>query len=230
MKSPLLPLLMCLSGLGVGSALHAGSLEISIPQGIDPASVEAEVALYGRGLCISSVKAADRKIEIQADRLASACGGNHDFRPIERIKVLLLIPGYGVASYSGSADDAAVWEPDLEPLPKITLRGSLPSKGLPRDRALLVSIDYPLLEEMAFFEYFDGGSAILPLGSARVDDQGGFEIEIPDLSLDPFIRREGAQVQVRVNAVDHPAPGESLAEYSFSLDQLVRSPLVLGVP
>jgi hypothetical protein len=51
MKNPLLPLLACLSAQSAGSVLHAGSLVIPIPQGIEPSSVDADVALYGQGLC-----------------------------------------------------------------------------------------------------------------------------------------------------------------------------------
>jgi hypothetical protein len=189
-------------------------------------SGDAEVGLYENGYnvvsCLRSVYAQGTTITVNVEKLARDCSsGEHDFRSIQSVRVLLLVPGYAAATLDTETDDSPIWAPELVKLPVAVIEGRIdPAPKIP----IRVSLSYSLIEAMGFFFYFDGGTPDLELGTAFADAQGHFKLKIPDITSDPFIQGEGRLVEVRLNSPDHPEPGEALSSQSLELRQLYSSP------
>jgi len=178
----------------------------------------AEVGLYGRGLCLRSVSAQGTTLTVDVDKLASDCNSmGHDFRPIKNVKVLLLVPGYAAATLDTDTDDSPIWVPKLVKLPVVVIEGWIdPAPKTP----IRLSLSLSLMEAMNFFGYFDGSVPDIELGTSTTDPQGHFKLEIPDLAGDPFIQAENRSVDVWFNSPDHPQPGEAFEHLRLELRQL----------
>lgn len=202
------------------SAVFAGRVTIEVPT----ASATAEVGLYGRGLCLRQVETGDNgKVVVDTDELAADCSsGSHDFRPIDRIRIVLLAQGHGVVTdESGTASRS--WKPELTTLPTFQLRARI---SPPPPGGASIAIDYSLIEAMSFFNYIDGSVPRVHLGSADVDSEGRFGVEIPDLRQDPFITSGLTLVYLRIQL--HGPASRTFAYYSISLEDLYSpEPLLL---
>lgn len=223
MKRSLLTIIL-LSTCFAAAAAQARTITIRLPA--LATSGDAEVGLYENGYnvvsCLRSVSAQGTTITVNVEKLAGDCGsGEHDFRPIQSVKVLLLVPGYAAATLDTETYDSPVWEPELVKLPVVVIEGWIdPAPKTP----IRVSLSYPLIEAMGFFFYFDGGTPDIELGTSTTDAQGHFKLKIPDLRADPFVQAENRSVDVRLSSPDHPAPGEALDSQSLELRQLYSSP------
>lgn len=181
-------------------------------------SGHAEVGLYGNGLCLSSESAKGTTITLDVEKLASNCSlGEHDFRPITNVKVLLVVPGYAVSTLDTDTYDSPVWAPKLVKLPVRIVEGWIdPAPKVP----IRLSFVYPMHEAMEFFGYYDGGLPDIQLGTVTTDSQGHFRLSLPDLASDPFIGAAKGSARVWFNSPDHPEPREAFDDMSLELRQL----------
>jgi len=210
--------------IAISSAATASSATITVVTSSTLSSITAEIGLYGKGLCVTHVESGKQILRFDVDKLAAICRFDHDFGPIERVKLLLMAPGFAVATFETS-NEAVTWEPSLVRLPVAYLKGRLePAPATPQ----LVSVDYRLTEAMEFFGYLDGSSPSLRLGSALSLPDGRFELVVPNLLFDPFVTsRSASSVSILVHAPDRPAPGEATRTYALLLKDLYTLEVVV---
>ncbi|HEY2293228.1 MAG TPA: hypothetical protein VGM86_21215 [Thermoanaerobaculia bacterium] len=197
---------------------HARVITVRLPALEVSGHAEAELGLYGNGLCLTSESAKGTTITLDVEKLASNCSsGSHDFRPITSVKILLLVPGYAVSTLDTDTYDSPVWAPRLVKLPVRVVEGWIdPAPKVP----IRLSFRYPLLEAMGFFSYYDGDVPDIELGTVTTDSQGHFRLSLPDLAGDPFVQAASGLVNVRFNSPDHPEPREAFDDLSLELRQL----------
>lgn len=211
---------LALLALG-GAPLTAASIRVELPSEAPRGSLE--VALYGRGLCMQSL-AIEASTAIDVDALAARCLGR-DFRPLDEVRLALLLPGHAVATFAGGAIDAT-WIPDAVALPAWRLAGRIePPPGEP----LRLTLRYPVRAMMPFFGYFDGGLPELFVGEAPIAADGAFELSIADLRSDPFLAELPYEVAATVSTADAEGRGDAERAYRIPLARLYEADeLVLG--
>ncbi|MCP3964494.1 MAG: hypothetical protein GY719_42240 [bacterium] len=108
----------------------------------------------------------------------------------DRLKVMIHCAGFRIATWEtevGKLKAGETWRPRLEELPRKTIHGvAQTTDGQPLAETPL-EIQYSLLEQMTYFEFTDGMVTPLRLGEVTTARDGSFAVEVPDLTLDPFI-------------------------------------------
>jgi hypothetical protein len=201
--------------------LAAASITVEMPSQAPRGSLE--VAIYGRGLCMQSLPI-EATTAVDLDALAAGCLG-HDFRPIDEIRLALLLPGHAVATFAGGAIDAT-WIPDAVALPVWRLAGRIePPPGEPSR----LKLRYPVRAMLRFFEYFDGGVPELLVGETTVAEDGSFELPIADLRNDPFLAEDPHEVVATVSSGGDRGRRGAAPAYRVPLARLYdEGELVLG--
>jgi hypothetical protein len=176
------PLVLCISvAAASANTAHASAqgktLQICIPQEIDPGKLTLLRGTYGNGLSLSQLdtKKGVREYEI-------------DLRDATSVRLLIYCPGYrmvttdiDVTQVSGSE----TFSPQFVELPMVPLRVRLvDTKGRPvvGEEVLL---RHTLLE-MKYFSYLDGRVHLVVVATATTDADGEIEVEVPSLSEDPY--------------------------------------------
>lgn len=183
----------------------------------------AEVGLYGKGLCMLQVEPDGTGLFIfETEELAEGCRfDDHDFRPIEEIKIVLMVPGQAIATHASNSE-THVWRPELMELPRFRLKGQVVP---PPPVSAKAEVAYWLFDVMDFFGYADGSAPRLVLGTAPLDKEGRFDMEIPNLLHDPFIEQPPRDAEILMRLDD---PEENWIAYSLPLAELYDPrPLVL---
>lgn len=197
----------------VASIAFAGSwvIQVDLPRPHGPA--RAEVALFGRGLCMQAVPAGRSAVRLDVDKLAAGCMLGHDIRPISDVKVLVIADGHAIAALEASEDSISRFRPALPRLHRATIRGWVdPPPLVP----LRLSFNYSLIEAMQHFGYTDGSVPILTLGTTTTDAAGSFTIDLPDLTADSFIDQERS-VDVWLEPTDKTDPYPPPADLQLQL-------------
>ena len=205
-----------------GSPSSYGAADLVIDASLDGGVVH--IGMHGHGLCLRFVELSESTSVVDLEKLVAACGSaDHDSRPIEEVKALLLIPGFSVASYEGPYADAE-WNPRPRELPRFLLEGRIdPAPVIP----MTVTVSYSLVEAMHFFGYTDGSVPRIDLGATSVGMEGRFRLDIPNLLHDQFVTSEMPLVDLRLNAPERPLLGEARAWHKLSLQELYSQEGVL---
>jgi hypothetical protein len=92
----------------------------------------------------------------------------------------------------------------------------------------VVTVQYLLREAPGFFGYTNGVVPQWTLGSAAVEDDGRFTVDVPYLSEDPFLQTEATMALIRVDETPPPWSGQPIARYLVSGAELsAHEPLLL---
>jgi hypothetical protein len=121
-----------------------------------------------------------------------------DGRPAENIKIIAYLPGCEITTldlaFSGTAVERRL---DCAPLGTISLRGQVLPALITQDQSREIEVSYLAMWSHRFFGIYDGLVTTIRLGAVRVDQNGDFEITLPDLYKQPILRDGGIQFILR---------------------------------
>src|SRR5258708_39583577 len=154
---------------------------IILPEGIPSEKVVVQYVLYGSfgasGNFVPS-RPNSRSLEIRTSIASKAAN---------RIKMFVWAPGCKIATFEMALHNSSdIDEPFLCAfLPKVRLEGKIGSELRTKQNAE-VSVIYSAEWACTFFGFFDCMIPQIQLGTAKLDVNGTFAIEIPDFASDPI--------------------------------------------
>lgn len=175
-------------------SVSAQVITVQLPAELESPRGAVQVALLGQGMCLQRVDMRAPETRIDVEKLAQRCAEFHDLGPIREIRMLALVPGTGVESFSGPAVDG-IWKPNLVLLPVVRVHGRLEP---PPPVGSTVRFSYGSTEGMRFFGYADGAPPEIAIGATSVGVAGEFSLEVPTISADPFVQDDDGMVDVHV--------------------------------
>ena len=173
------------SGLLLGSgAAGDTAFQVELPPGLPTEHVVSEYALSGEGLSVRYLR-----IEPGVHQYTIPVGAG------ETLELFAHCPGYRIAHASNPPLDQP-WKPEFVKLNTTPLKGRLTgTAGEPlRDRK--VALWYSLEEMMSFFGCIDGSVPVLLIATAQTKEDGSFEIAVPQIETDPFLREQASNREV----------------------------------
>lgn len=175
---------------------------------------------------MQSVPSGRSAIQLDVDKLAASCNFGHDFRPITEVKVLVIADGHAIAALEPPAAAVSRFRPSMPRLRRVIVRGWVDPPPLVPSR---LSFTYSLREAMQHFGYTDGSVPLLALGTTATDASGGFTIDLPDLTADPFIDQERS-VDVRLEPTEKPASDPSPTDLQLPIHELYSGARIILRP
>ncbi len=108
-------------------------------------------------------------------------------KPVGRVKMFAWAPGCKIESFDIPLRESSDVQESYacNPLPTVSLAGQVSSTHQHGKKRLQVSVDYLASWSCGFFELADCMIFPIPLGTAILDPQGMFQVELPDFSADP---------------------------------------------
>ncbi len=190
-----IPLLI--GGAGRGQQVEPAPFEIRLPPEIRSEQVQLVYCLTGPFGTYSSF------VKSETERNAYLIGTSVNHQAAETLKVILYAPGCQIVtivvpSISQSEKTAEV---SCEDLPPMTFNGKVELPEPLRRRPYEVEINYRAYWAFDFFHTPEGGVTTFHLGRVTPDEDGAFQVPIPnftkDVVTDSFHRNAGLQFIAR---------------------------------
>lgn len=190
-------LLLALAGLAQ-TVPQLPAVSIAFPRDLS-SEAWVEYALYGAFGGYGSAIA--RKPDAHLLQIPAAVEG----KPATRIKMFAWAPGCKIATFDLPLQEFSDIQESFvcSPLATISLVGQINDTHLRGKRPVEIRIDYLASWACGFFDFADCMVPQVPLGTASLDAQGMFRIDLPDFSADPvsFDPTRGAEIQLVMQEV-----------------------------
>jgi len=176
------------------------TVSVALPPDVSSEKVWAQYVLYGSFGAHGD--AVVRRAGAHVLRISAAVEGT----PAGLAKIFVWSPGCRIATFDirlqKSSDVHKSFVCSL--LPTVSLVGQIRVSELPSTEQLEVRVDYLASWACDFFGLADCMVPQIPLGAANPDEQGVFQIDLPDFSADPISsdpNNNGAELQLVIQGV-----------------------------
>jgi hypothetical protein len=175
-------------------------VSLRLPSGVASESVGIRYFMVGSFGGYGGFVKAEKGLSSHAFDAAS------DGKPATNVKVIAYLPGCEIVKLDIPIEDTQV-ERQLEckPLGSIRLRGQISPLTIFHGPAVRVYVNYLATWDHEFFGIMDGPVTSIALGNVAADDEGRFEVEVPDYfnqqdaatGAFEFVLREPASENIR---------------------------------
>lgn len=176
----ILALLLAVAGFAQ-TAPQLPAVSIALPPDLSSEKIWIQYVLYGPFGAYGSTVLGKRGSQLL--RIAATEGG----KPAGRVKMFVWAPGCKIETFDIPLQESSDVQESYpcSPLPTVSLAGLVSGAHLHGKKPLEVSVEYLASWSCGFFELADCMIPQVSLGTANLDAQGMFHVELPDFSADP---------------------------------------------